>query len=213
MLPSSGSLDLRDRGAFAAFCAQTLQREGVEAGRGILYALALARGWADGYKVRLGFDGAAPPVPRMRDPGMPLLFWPETTDLRTRFRGVLERSPEAELQLARADGCEQPVCVIGAGYAAGWFSAVLAERVLVRETSCRARGDAACRFDARRLSDWEAEPDAEIEQLRAFLDLDEIEARGRKPACARCRGAGGAGGIRRGGQTVGPRCLPPHWPG
>jgi hypothetical protein len=126
-----------------------------------------------------GFEGGGVPTARFVGPGLPILFQPESRDLSGRFGGALLSSLEAELHGASYPPSNDPVCIVSAGYAAGWYSELLAESILVRETHCLARGDDACRFEARRVADWQASDDVFISDLLLCLDFDTLRGKAR----------------------------------
>lgn len=57
-----------------------------------------------------------------------------------------ENSFEAAAWLERGRRPEQPVCVMNAGYSAGWCSQALGLELVATEILCRGRGDPCCRF-------------------------------------------------------------------
>lgn len=57
-----------------------------------------------------------------------------------------EHSFEAESWLRRGGHIDFPVCVMNAGYSSGWCEQAFGVPLVAVETTCRARGDSACRF-------------------------------------------------------------------
>ena len=55
---------------------------------------------------------------------------------------------EARARLARLGTSRVPSCALSAGYSAGWLAEIHDTEVDIVETSCRARGDDRCRFEA-----------------------------------------------------------------
>lgn len=168
-------IDLRDPGAFGSTRREILRSAGPVSGRSLLYAMGLAEGWCDAELLRRCFEGATWPTPGCFGPA-PILFVPDSSDLSSRFTGTLVRSPEAALQLESFGEPCSPSCFVSAGYAAGWFSALLGEELLVLETRCRARGEPVCSFEARRSADWEGHAAEQIALLREYLDWEAIQA-------------------------------------
>ena len=150
---------------------------GAPCGFGVLYGSGFREGMLRGMRLSRGFQGLAPPSPYPTGPGIPLLPCPEAEAPAVRFSGALARSPEATLPAADVAPEAQPGCVVSAGFAAGWYSALLGEQLLVREVECVTRGDAGCRFEASSPGDWAGLDPAWIEQLLPFLDFDKIQQR------------------------------------
>ena len=145
-----------------------------------LYACGYTEGRIDAMRVMPGFEGAVAQAARFVGPGVPILFQPESFDLSAGFAGTLLRSPEAKLHAASYPPSQDPVCIVSAGYAAGWYSELLADSILVRETHCVARGDPACRFEARRRADWQSRDDVFIADLLLRLDFDPLHEHARE---------------------------------
>jgi hypothetical protein len=159
-----------------------------------LYACGYAEGRLDAMRVMPGFEDGAPVAARFAGPGVAILFQPDSFDLSGRFGGSLCPSLEAQLHAASYPASRDPVCIASAGYAAGWYSELLSESILVRETHCMARGDDACRFEARRLADWQRSDDVFVADLLLRLDFDELCERARDAAAELAAGeAGGPG--------------------
>ncbi len=172
---ASARLALEDSDALARLRQQLFESVGPAHGRGILYSLSYCEGMIDGLRVMRGFS--APAISRTRTALLPIVFHPEGGVLESRFGGSLRRSLEAELHQRDFPPSSGPVCFVSEGYAAGWYSAILGETILVREASCTACGDASCRFEARPAEDWLAEDDAWAKELLPFLDLETISER------------------------------------
>ena len=145
-----------------------------------LYACGYTEGRIDAMRVLPGFEGGSAQTARFVGPGVPILFQPESFDMSARFGGTLLRSPEAEIHAASYPPSRDPVCMVSAGYAAGWYSELLSDAILVRETHCVARGDDACRFDARRQADWQSSDDPFIADLLLHLDFGPLYERARE---------------------------------
>ena len=150
---------------------------GARCGFGILYGSGFREGMLRGLRISRGFQGLAPPASHLAGPGIPLLLCPEAEAPAVRFGGALARSPEASLPAAEVAPEAQPGCVVSAGFAAGWYSAVLGEQLLVREVECVTRGDAGCRFEASSPAEWAGLDRDWIEQLLPFLDFEKIQRR------------------------------------
>ena len=74
--------------------------------------------------------------------------------------GTWRNSYEAENYLQLFGLSPTPVCASLTGYASGWSSAFLGQRVLAIETSCQACGDEVCTFEIKPWDEWgsQAEP-------------------------------------------------------
>jgi hypothetical protein len=124
---------------------------------GAPYALGFRDGLIQGLRAARAFQRGAPGP--LATPALPM-----------RFRSTGKHP--AALSLAGRAG--ERGCALRAGYAAGWYSALLADTLLVREVACVERGARACRFEARSIEGW-LERDAEwIEGLLPELRLEEV---------------------------------------
>jgi hypothetical protein len=165
-----GRAPFEDPRALAELRRQVLDQVGEDYGEGILYALGFREGMLDGLEVMRRFDGGEPPAPCPVGASIPMVFVPRDGRLGHRFTGELE--PCIEAVAALGEEAPVPRCYLTPGYAAGWYSAILDELLLVRELECAAAGASACRFEARRAEDWlERDP----EWARALLACLEVE--------------------------------------
>ena len=80
-------------------------------------------------------------------------------------------SYEAEQHLVQLGQSDAPVCWSLTGFASGYLSRSNDAEVYCVETQCVARGDAVCRFEGRRRSEW----GPEIEPHLAFYERDCLE--------------------------------------
>ncbi len=166
-----------DARALARLRRDLFEGMGPEHGRGILYALAFCEGMADGLRITQGFAAAPAATARLVGASIPMVFRPESGALEDRFGGTLPRSTEAALHQSDYPRSNDPVCFVSAGYAAGWYSAILGEMILVQELSCTAAGELSCRFEARRVEDWLDDNDPWTNELLPYLDFDTIRER------------------------------------
>jgi len=167
---------LEDPAHLAALRDEVFETSGEERGAAVLYALGFTEGLVDGLRVAQGF-AADDPRPRLAGPGLPLLFVPdcETGEPHTdALSGALSGSLEARIHSAQGRPAPEPSCYLSAGYAAGWYSEILRQPLLVREIECIAHGGACCRFVARTVEDWQRDGDPWIAELLPMLDLSAL---------------------------------------
>jgi hypothetical protein len=141
---------------------------------GVLYGVGLGQGLRDGLRVAHAFGGVLSAQPEMPGAPVPLLFTPQGGRSGRRMTGTLRHSPEARLHLATYPPPAGPICLVSAGYSAGWYSALLGEFYLVRETACLALGAPDCRFDARPARDWTGQDGEWARELLPYLDYDQL---------------------------------------
>ncbi len=152
-----------------AFCSAGLP-EAIE----ILYGVGYTEGRVEAIALMTSFEDAASTAPRLAGPGLQLRFTPDGPEPKPPFGGQLQRSPEAARHLAAFPRSEGPVCFVSAGYAAGWYSEVLRQPVVVREIECCASGAPACRFEALPASQLGQAADPLLSRLVAALDFQEL---------------------------------------
>ncbi len=139
---------------------------------GILYGIGLSRGLLDGLRIARRFGATLGGAPHHAGPGLPMVFQPGRTRADRGFGGELADSVEAAIHLREFGADDEPVCHVSAGYASGWYSALLGEFQLVREVGCSAHGARTCTFEARPVTAWlDARVPWAIERL-AYLDYD-----------------------------------------
>jgi hypothetical protein len=166
---------LRDPARMASLREEIILALGLEDASDALFALAFAEGLNESVRFLSRFSQS--PLPGACAPSLPLLFVPDTCSGEGRIHGTLQRSPEALVHVSHAHGTDQPSCWLSAGFASGWYSGLLHERVLVRETHCTAGGADACRFVGRTVEEWAELGDAWIEGVLPHVDFDESRAR------------------------------------
>lgn len=160
--------------ALAELRREVFDMVGIDYGVGVLYGTAFRRGFADGVHAAgnlYGDEGA----PTSVGPALPLLFQPESGDVTARFTGRLDPSTEAAVHTASMECPLEPSCSVSAGYAAGWYSAVLDRHILVRETECAACAPATrrqCAFEARDVDDWVESDPSWTETVLPFVEFD-----------------------------------------
>jgi hypothetical protein len=141
---------------------------------GVLYGVGMGQGLRDGLRVTQAFGGVLGAVPEFPGAPIPMLFTPRGGRPETRFSGSLNHSLEARLHLSTYPAPEGPICFVSAGYSAGWYSALLGEFHLVRETTCLARGAGDCRFQARPARDWTGPEGEWARELLPYLDYEQL---------------------------------------
>jgi hypothetical protein len=151
------------------------QSVGAAYGQGVLYGIGFTEGLIDALRVTRAFQSSPDPFARLAGPALPLLFEPQPGSRLDCFTGSLGDPLEARLHLERFGASQDPICFVTSGYAAGWYTELLGRTVLVRELSCRARGDAVCSFEARPLEDWSG--DRVIGELVPYLDVSALRER------------------------------------
>ena len=173
--PTSGRLAVGSPELLSELRWDVFQSVGARYGQGVLYGIGFTEGLIDGLRVTRTFQGTPDPVAQLAGPPLPLLFDPQPARSPGCFSGRLHEALEARLHLERFDASQDPICFVTAGYAAGWYTELLGQTVLVRELSCRARGDATCSFEARPLEQWSG--DRVIGELVPYLDVSALRAR------------------------------------
>jgi hypothetical protein len=141
---------------------------------GVLYGVGMGQGLRDGLRVTSAFGGVLSAHPEMPGAPIPLLFTPRGGRPGKRVAGALRHSLEARLHLSSYPGPADPICFVSAGYSAGWYSALLGEFYLVRETGCLARGAGECRFEARPAREWSGADGDWARELLPYLDYDQL---------------------------------------
>lgn len=176
---SPGRLAVGDRSALSELRCDVLNSVGPDYGHGILYGIGFTEGLIDALRVvRRLQSGAAPgsgSALLTPGPALPILFDPVRGRIQTRFGGTVANSIEAEIHCSHYGPAATPSCSVTAGYAAGWYTELLGETILVCERSCRACEDKTCRFEARRLEDWEGE--RAIAEILPYLDIVALRER------------------------------------
>ncbi len=167
----------KDPAALSALRRDAFESAGPQYGIGILYGLGFAEGMFDGLRVVARFQsGSGPPLPAS-GAALPMVFQPDEGRVRGCFAGSLTTSEEAVVHLRDYAAAADPICFASAGYAAGWYSAILDETILVREVRCVGCGAAHCRFEAQRLEAWLAQGGSWLDDIVPYLDFDAIRTR------------------------------------
>ena len=145
---------------------------------GILYGIGMARGLTDGLRATQSFGVGLSSQPALAGAGIPMIFTPERGRLPRHIAGSLRHCMEARVHARSYPQTHDPICFISAGYAAGWYSALLDGFYLVRETSCSAQASGpsnhACHFAAEPASALLARGDVWATELLPYRDYEQL---------------------------------------
>ncbi len=162
------------RARLAAVRAEIFSRAGAGLGAGILYGVGFKEGMLAGLRVTRGFCGRASALPPRGPKGAPILAPAGDAGRAKRLVGELAHSAEARCDASAGGGESLTGCIFTSGFAAGWYSALLGEGLLVREIACASRGARSCRFEARLVADWLSRAEAWTRTVLPHLDFKEI---------------------------------------
>jgi hypothetical protein len=162
------------RARLAAVRAEIFSRAGIDLGAGILYGAGFKEGMLAGLRITRGFCGRPRALPPRGPEGAPMLSPAPEAGRARRWIGELAHSAEASCGTGTEAGARQTGCIFTSGFAAGWYSALLGEGLLVREVECVARGATSCRFEARPVADWLARAETWTRSVLPHLDFKEI---------------------------------------
>ena len=161
---------LFDAAALGLLRKELIETLGLSGARGVLTRFGFAHGWRTAETLRRSFPWDDPGEWRRAGGRLHTLQGlviveglPGQGEGGRPFAEALwHESFEAEqhlLQLGRADA---PVCWTLGGYASGYLSHSNQAEIYCLESQCVARGDAVCRFAARRREEWGAEIEAHL---------------------------------------------------
>ena len=147
----------------------------------LLFQIGLLHGLRDAARLSRLHDafGEAPGASRFM--GVPettplVMSWMlEATHLETEtlwITGSWPQRHEAIARCTRLGAVAEPACWMSAGYTSGWLSGTLDRALVVREVECAARGDAACRFEAREASQWQRCDDVAMQRLLSEVPFE-----------------------------------------
>jgi hypothetical protein len=159
-----------DAEAFEQLRRYAVDAAGPREAPALLYRIGFDRGWADGRFVAEAFGAQGVRAPRLAGPVLPLLFVPGEGRMPDDFGGALHDSIEAAIELKWTGGSDATACHLTAGYASGWFTAILREPILVIEEQCEGQGAAHCRFRGRPHEIWTAAGDPRALDLARYLE-------------------------------------------
>lgn len=90
--------------------------------------------------------------------------------------GTWAHSFEAEQHIHHFGVADEPVCWTLSGYAGGYLTAFMGQRVIFRETACAGRGDPICRVVGKTVVEWGPAVQAELpfyEESRIAQELEQ----------------------------------------
>lgn len=164
-----GSPAFADPDAFARLRRYAVALAGPHEAPALLYRLGFDRGWADGAAVAAQFGKDTPLRSQLAGPPLRLLFSPTEGRVPEDFGGELSRSLEAETHVESGyDG--SAACHLTAGYAAGWYSSILGQTILVTEDRCSAAGAVSCHFRARPAQHWASDQEVGPLDLARYVE-------------------------------------------
>jgi hypothetical protein len=165
----------RDPLALHELRSDVLGSVGPANGAGVLYAVGFLEGQSAALRQLDALGSASPGAARGCAAPSFLLFSLDGGELPRRFWGHLSESLEARPTLPG----DPAGCWVSAGYAAGWYSELLGQTILVREVACCARGAPQCRFEGRPLAAWLSQGDGFAGELLPYLDFPSLRERAR----------------------------------
>ncbi|MFI5315498.1 MAG: V4R domain-containing protein [Myxococcota bacterium] len=173
-----------DADALEQLRANAFESVGAPFAEGILYGIGVAEGLFDALRVARRFAGPLGSAPGHAGPGLGMLFAAAGLTRQHRFSGSLHSSVEAVVHRRRYGGSESPICHVSAGYCAGWYSALLGESLLVRESACAGAGGARCEFEAAPVEHWKTENSLWAAALLRYLDFEAMRESAAKRVAA-----------------------------
>jgi hypothetical protein len=188
-----GRIPFEDPAALDELRRNAFETIGLPWAIGVLYGVGMGQGLRDGLRVTQAFGGVLGAQPEFPGAPIPMLFTPRGGRRDTRLAGSLRNSLEARLHLSSYPAPQDPICFVSAGYSAGWYSALLGEFYLVRETACLARGMQDCCFQARPAREWTGSGGDWARELLPYLDYEQLVQSARESLAL--EGSAGEGGM------------------
>ncbi|SDH69505.1 V4R domain-containing protein [Alteribacillus persepolensis] len=90
-------------------------------------------------------------------------------------KGMWQHSFEAEQYVKKFGFSERPVCHSLSGYASGFVSFLLGEKVFFKELQCEGQGAPCCKWEGRLVSDWQEESKEYFSYSKELPVLKELE--------------------------------------
>ncbi|WP_078429331.1 XylR N-terminal domain-containing protein [Alkalihalobacterium alkalinitrilicum] len=91
------------------------------------------------------------------------------------YKGIWEHSFEAEQYVEKFGISDDPVCHSLSGYASGYVSFLLGEKVFFKELQCKGQGAPYCIWEGRLVSDWQEEAEEYFSYCKELPILKELE--------------------------------------
>lgn len=147
----------------------------------VLFQIGLLHGFREAARFDSDQREPADRPSQVRAQTTPLVMsWPEGAAAddsgRLSLHGDWPEQHEALARRARLPIAQEPQCAMSAGYTTGWLSETFGRSMLVREVSCVAAGDDACRFEAREASAWREEGQTAVLEILAKLSLEDFRS-------------------------------------
>lgn len=92
-----------------------------------------------------------------------------------RYQGVWEESFEAIQHIRNFGKKDSPVCYTLTGYASGYVSSLLGEKVFFKEHQCAGTGAPYCIWEGRLLAEWQEEANEQLYYSKELPILKELE--------------------------------------
>lgn len=181
-------------GRFLASLLVELEDELDDAQRpAVLFQIGLLHGLRDAARVLRAHDEIPAPAGAVRadTPSLVMRWTPGPTGPDAdgvAIEGSWPEQHEAAARCARLGASEGASCWMSAGYTTGWLSGTLDRTILAHEVECVARGDAACRFEARELDEAHARGEADIRRFLAEIPFDAFRRIAASPPIERSAG-------------------------
>lgn len=168
-----------DRNFLAVLLRELEDELGAEAARVTLHQIGFLHGLRDAARIAEGEPDPMTGVMAAEAPSLAMELGPKSPDAGAGELALPGRWPEAYEAEARLRGpgpASGVSCALSAGYTGGWLSELFGVDLIVVEESCRARGDAACRFAAREPEAWQRLEHDEACRLLRVLPIDTLRA-------------------------------------
>lgn len=90
-------------------------------------------------------------------------------------QGIWINSVEAQKHLEMFEISKHPVCHTLTGYASGYLSTILNEKVIAIETKCKGMGDDTCYAVCRTVNEWNGMVDSQLKYYESESIIDELD--------------------------------------
>lgn len=99
----------------------------------------------------------------------------ENDRISVHMEGIWKNSYEAEEYVRGSEPAQSPVCYALTGYASGYLTKICNQMVIVKELSCQAEGQHACKWVGKSLDLWNGEIDKELKLYQESPIVKELE--------------------------------------